>query len=261
MVVVIETSEEVKCPYCHSDAVVKFGKYKGVQRYYCKLCKRKFKHDDKLFKMKSNTDQIAYALQAYYDGGSSVREIGRDIKDETGKEPSTETIYSWIQKYSQYLTDSIKDYHPRVGTHWIADETAIKIAGQNVWLWDIIDEDTRYLLASRLSTSRKTQDAQTLINRAIQTAGFNPKIVTTDKLSAYFDVFYGKGAEHQLGNPFATDETSTSLIERWHGTVKNRTKTMRDLKNLETAHDFVNGFLAYYKRKLTLIIRIILGKN
>ena len=139
MSVIIETTEVVNCPHCQSEAVVKFGTYKGVQRYYCKACKRKFKHDDKQFKMKSETEQIATALHDYYDGGSSVRAIGRHILQETGSTPSTATIYEWIQKYTQYITDSIKDYHPKVGTKWIADETVIKIAGQNVWLWDIID--------------------------------------------------------------------------------------------------------------------------
>jgi transposase-like protein len=196
--------------------------------------------------MKSETEQVATALHDYYDGGSSVRSIGRHILQETGSTPSTATIYEWIQKYTQYITDSIKDYHPKVGDVWIADETAVKIGGQNVRLWDIIDSKTRYLLATRLSVSRTTRDAQILMDRAKKTAGKNPRVVLTDRLASYLDVDYGKGAEHRQGSPFATNEDSTSQIERWHGTVKARTKVMRDLKNLETAHDFVQGFLAYY---------------
>lgn len=247
MSVEIQTIETVKCPHCNCEAVVKFGTYKGVQRYYCKVCNRKFKHDDKQFKMKSDTEQVATALHDYYDGGSSVRAIGRHILTETGKKPSTATIYEWIQKYTQYITDSIKDYHPKVGDVWIADETVIKVGGQKVWLWDIIDSQTRYLLATRISTARHTGDAQVLMDRAIKLAGKHPKAVITDKLSAYGDVDYGKDAEHKHGTPFGkTEDDHTSQIERWHGTVKNRTKVMRDLKNLETAHDFVAGFLAFY---------------
>lgn len=246
MPVTIQTTETVTCKHCGSTAVLKYGSYKGVPRYWCKSCKRKFKADDKQFKMKTATEQVATALHDYYDGGSSVRAIGRHILQETGSTPSTATIYEWIQKYTQYITDSIKDYHPHVGDTWIADETVLKIGGQNVWLWDIIDSDTRYLLASRLSASRTTRDAQILMDRATKQAGKSPKIVVTDKLSSYLDVSYGKGAEHRQGSPFSTSEDSTSLIERWHGTVKSRTKVMRDLKNLETAHDFVAGFLAYY---------------
>lgn len=248
MPVEIQTVETVKCPHCDSEAVVKYGSYKGVPRYWCKVCQRKFRWVDKQFKMRLPTEQIATTLHDYYDGGSSVRAIGRHVLSETGSTPSTATIYEWIQKYTQYLTDSIKGYKPKVGSVWIADETAVKIAGQNVWLWDIIDQDTRYLLASRLSTSRTARDAQILIDRAIKLAGKEPEVVLTDKLASYLDIRYGKDTEHRQGSPFAIKSSgeSTAQIERFHGTVKARTKVMRDLKNLETAHDFVAGFLAFY---------------
>lgn len=246
MSVEIVTTETVACKHCGSTAVVKYGSYQGVPHFFCKSCRRKFKADDKLFKMRTPTEQLATALHEHYDGGSSVRAIGRRILQETGKSPSTATVNEWIQKYTQYITDSIKDYHPKVGDTWIADETVVKIGGQNLWLWDLIDSETRYLLASRLSTSRTTRDAQILMDRAKKTAGKSPKAVVMDKLGSYLDIDYGKGAEHRQGSPFATDDDSTSRIERWHGTIKARTKVMRGLKNLESAHDFVEGFLAYY---------------
>lgn len=246
MSVIIQTSETVCCRHCGSHAIVKYGSYKGVPRYFCKTCNRKFKRDDKQFRMKTSTEQVATALHDYYDGGSSVRAIGRHILSETGSTPSTATIYEWIQKYTQYATDSIKDYKPKVGDTWIADETVVKIGGGQYWLWDIIDADTRYLLATRLSNSRTTKDAQILMDKAIKTAGKHPKAVITDKLPSYQDVRYGKDAKHRQGSPFTKGDDSTSRIERWHGTVKARTKVMRDLKNFETAHDFVNGFLVYY---------------
>jgi len=248
MGVEIVTTEIVACKHCGSKAVVKYGSYKGVPRYFCKSCHRKFKRDDTQFKMRLPTEQMATALHDYYDGGSSVRSIGRHILQETGSTPSTATIYEWIQRYTQYITDSIKSYQPKVGDVWVADETVLKLGGHNVWLWDIIDDKTRFLLASRLSQSRTTRDAQILMDRAIRTAGKEPKVVITDKLSSYLDVSYGKDAEHRQGSPFSIKDSgeSTSQIERFHGTMKARTKVMRGLKNIETAHDFVDGFLAYY---------------
>jgi len=36
-------SEQVdQCPHCHSEAVIKWGNYKGMDRYMCKNCKRTF---------------------------------------------------------------------------------------------------------------------------------------------------------------------------------------------------------------------------
>ncbi len=245
MSVIITTNETVTCRRCGSQAVVKYGAYKGVPRYFCKTCNRKFKRDEKQFKMKTDTEQVATAMHDYYDGGSSVRAIGRHILQETGTNPSTATIYEWIQKYTKYAIESIKAYHPKVGNKWIADETVLKIGGQNVWLYDIIDSETRYLLASRLCVSRTTKDAQMLMDRAIKVAGKHPKTVCTDKQNSYLDVSYGDDAEHHQGSPFSKED-NTNLIERWHGTVKARTKVMRGLKNLESAIEFTKGFEAYY---------------
>jgi len=236
---------DVNCKYCKSENVIKYGKYGCVQLYFCKACDSKFKDNDYLFHMKTPANQVTSALNMYYEG-MSIKAIRRNLYQEHGNMPSTATIYWWIMKYTQYATDSIKDYKPKeIGDSWVADETVVEIDGKNIWLFDIIDEKTRYLLATRLTRSRTTQDAQMLIDRAIKTAGKEPKTVTTDKLASYLDVRYGKDAEHRQGG-IARVEDNTQKIERFHETLKQRTKTMRGLKNLESAHDFLNGWLVHY---------------
>jgi len=243
----INQSNNMACKNCGSEAVVKFGTYKGVQRYWCKSCQRKFKADDITFHMKTDANEVSSALNMYYEG-MSIKAIRRHLQQEHGHTPSTATIYEWIQKYTKYAIDSIRDYHPKVGNIWIADETVLKIDGQNVWFWDIIDDKTRFLLASRVSRSRTTKDAQILVDRAIKTASKEPKEVITDKLASYLDVRYGKDAEHRQGSPFSikTSGESTSQIERFHGTLKARTKVMRGLKSIESAVEFTKGWLVHY---------------
>ena len=250
MTIPIQVNQEtnpVHCKNCDSTATVKYGTYGGKQLWWCKVCQKKFKADDTTFHMKTDVNEVSSTLHMYYEG-MSISAIQRHLKQEFNHAPSTATIYEWIQKYTQYATDSINGYHPKVGNIWIADETVLKVGGHNVWFWDIIDEKTRYLLASRVSRSRTTRDAQMLIDRAIKTAGKAPETVLTDKLASYLDVNYGKGAEHVHGSPFRFKETgeSTSEIERFHGTLKSRTKVMRGLKTFETATDFTQGWLAYY---------------
>ena len=152
----------LNCKYCQSENIIRYGKYKEVQLYYCKDCYSKFKDDDTLFHMKTPANQVSSALNMYYEG-MSIKAIRRNLKQEYGNMPSTATIYEWVQKYTQYATDSIKGYEPKkIGETWIADETVIEIDGQNVWLFDIIDYDSRFLLATRISRSRTTRDAQML---------------------------------------------------------------------------------------------------
>ncbi len=83
------------------------------------------------------------------------------------------------------------------------------------------------------------------MDKAIKTAGKSPEVVITDKLASYLDVNYGKGTEHRQGG-IARVEDNTQKIERFHGTLKARTKVMRGLKNFESALEFTKGWLVHY---------------
>ncbi len=260
--IINQNNNQITCKYCQSENTIKKGLYKGVQRYWCKECKRKFKADDRLFKMKLPADQVSRALNSHYEG-LSIRSICRQIKEETGSEPSTNAVYGWIEKYTDVAVNSIKDYHPKVGDTWICDETFVRVdkSKANVenpysksrkakWVvfWDVIDADTRYLLASYLTTTRGTKDAQALMEKAAKVAGKVPKVVVTDNLAAYLDgveLAFGADTEHRKGGPFDIQNNS-NLIERFHGTLKARTKVMRALKNRDTLEKFTDGWLVHY---------------
>ena len=75
-----------------------------------------------------------------------------------------------------------------------------------------------------------------------------PKVVITDKLRAYIDgieLAFGSDTEHRQGGAFNV-KNSTSLIERFHNTLKERTKVMRDLRNKDTLKRFTDGWLVHY---------------
>ena len=235
---------DVVCKYCGFSAVSKYGSYHGTPLYWCKVCRRKFKADSALFGMRTPAERVAHALNDHYEG-QSLNSIMRSFESHDGYDVSDVAIKKWVDRFAKAAVATTKDLHPSVGSTWVADETVLKIGGQNVWLWDVIDSDTRFLLATRLSPTRTTRDAQILMDRALAKAGKPPKVVVTDKLGSYLDVNYGKGAEHEQGGPFSI-ESSTSLIERFHGTLKDRTKVMRGLKSLEAAHEFLDGWLVHY---------------
>ena len=244
-------TEEIKCKDCGSTAVVKFGSYKGVQRYYCKACKRKFKADNDLFHMKVPADYVSSALSMYYSG-MSVNDICTTLKQEHNYYPSNSIIYKWIDKYTPMAIKHFREYHPQVGDVWIADETVLNLDGEHsIWFYDIIDRDTRFLLASRVAISRTTNDAEILMERAEKCAGKKPKEVLTDRNRSYEDGIekaYGSDTEHVIGNPFKEKETgeSTSEIERFHGTLKDRTKVFRSFRDIDTLIQFTDGWLVYY---------------
>jgi transposase-like protein len=197
--------------------------------------------------MKTPYIQVASALDDYYKG-KSINAIRDSLNVHYQNCPSSKTVYGWIQKYTDDVSKRFREYHPQVGNVWIADETVLEIDGKNVWMYDIIDEKSRFLLATRITTARTTKDAQMLMEQAEKRAGKKPKLVITDKQNSYLDgieLAYGADTEHLQSSPFApTDDTQR--IERFHGTLKERTKVMRGLKSIDTAIEFIDGYLAYY---------------
>jgi transposase-like protein len=235
------------CKYCKSEAIVKRGKYKGIQLYWCKVCQRKFKGDDALFHMKVPAEYVSRTLSDYYTG-KSIGNIAIILKQETGYYPSKHIVYYWVDKFTNVAINHFKQYKPKVGDVWVADETMLDMNNRKVWFWDIIDTKTRFLLASRVSLSRTTEDAQLLMERAYERAGKAPKVIITDKLRSYLDGIeqtFGADTDHIEASPFAGEE-STAIVERFQGTLKDRTKVMRGFKDMDTLIHFTDGFLAYY---------------
>jgi putative transposase len=247
----IVTVTPVICKNCGSGEIVKFGTYKGVQRYFCKSCKRKFKADDTAFHTKYPAEWESSAVDMYFRG-MAIKDISEHLKQEHGYSPSKSIITKWINKYTDMARKQFKDYHPQVGGIWIADETMLDIDGEHkVWFYDIIDQDTRFLLASRVTLSRTTKDAEMLMLDAEKCAGKKPQEVITDQNNSYLNGIYdayGGDSVHVIGNPFSRKETgeSTSEIERFHGTLKDRTKVFRAFRDVETLIQFTDGWLVYY---------------
>lgn len=50
------------CKFCGSKRIVRYGRYRNVQRWWCKDCQRKFVHNEALPKMKTPIIQVASAL-------------------------------------------------------------------------------------------------------------------------------------------------------------------------------------------------------
>jgi transposase-like protein len=197
--------------------------------------------------MKTPINEIGSVLNMYY-GGMPIDAIQAQLNLQHGKYLSEPAIYKWIVRFTKEAIVKAKDFKPKVGNVWLADETGLNVGNRNVWFWDIIDAKSRYLLASHISVGKTTEDAQILIEKAIKRAGKMPEVVITDKLSAYIegiDLATGGRAAHIRSKPF-TDENSTNVIERFHGTLKQRTNVIHHFKDLDTARLLTEGWLIHY---------------
>ncbi|MDD4860195.1 MAG: DDE-type integrase/transposase/recombinase [Dehalococcoidales bacterium] len=253
------------CKFCGSQHTRKFGTYKGIQNYYCDDCRTKFTDTDALPHGRVSPSFIAGALNQFYNG-ASFHDIEADIDQRTNEGISHTAIIKWVNKYTADAVKATKDLKPNVGNTWIADETFVRVDKKRkgdpeivnpysksrkakwVVFWDIIDAKTRFLLASHLATTRGLEDARILMEKAQKRAGKTPKVVVTDHLKSYIEGIeraYGSETIHKHTSAFEV-RNDNNLIERFHGSLKERTKVMRAQKNRSTLQRFTDGWLVHY---------------
>jgi putative transposase len=238
---------KLTCKYCRREHVIKYGKYKDVQYYYCKDCRHKFTSMDTIPKMQYSTSKISDAINMFYEG-MSLKEIRRNFIQQHNDYISDVTAFNWIRRFTEIAVKEASQYKPQVGSVWVAGETIIDIDGDDAWLWDIIDTRTRFLIATHMSYTRTKEDANILMNKAYIATGMIPRTIYTNKLKMYLEgieLTFGSGTVHKRGSSFDV-ENNTNMIKRMQGTIKSRTKVMRGLHTLESARQYMAGWLVHY---------------
>lgn len=239
--------EPIRCKWCGSVDVMKYGSRKDVQEYICQKCGRKFIAKDAPYKSQTPAEQISAALAMFYDG-LSFAEIARRMAEDYGNPVVESTVYRWVINYTMKAVNELESLKPKVSDTWVVDETVIKVGGNNLWFWDVIDEETRFLLASHLSKARTIEDVVFFMRKARKQAGKAPRWILSDGMVAYPDGIervFGADAKHVQAKGI-THEINTNLIERFHGTLKDRVKVLRGFKTTDTASLLLEGFLVHY---------------
>jgi transposase-like protein len=245
----------ITCPRCGSEETMKYGTESGVQQYICSKCRSKFNAKGAPKWLHTPANQVAAALAMFYDG-LSFADVSRRLYQDYGNYVNPSTVYRWMQRYTKEAIAAFSGYRANTGKIWAADETMLGVRGSKtkegsnntIWFWDVIDEDSRFLLASHMSQTRTIGDAEALFTQARQRAINAPRFIVTDKLRAYLDGIervFGSEVLHIQSQGMATS-THNNSVERFHGTIKERTKVMRDLKSRESAKLIMDGWLVHY---------------
>jgi transposase-like protein len=203
--------------------------------------------------MKNNPKIITLVMDLYFKG-ISYRKIVDHLKQFYGIKISHVALIKWIRKYVQLMKTYVDSFTPQTSGIWHTDEMTVSLKEnkQMDWLWNLMDNDTRFLLASQLSQKREIKDAREVFAEAKALAKVQPAFVVTDGLRAYQDAFNKEF--FTLRNPRTIHvrlaglrkETNNNIIERLHGTIRERTKVMRGLDNENSAQTIIDGNRIYY---------------
>jgi transposase-like protein len=177
-----------------------------------------------------------------------IANIGNYLQREYGYHPSKSVVYEWIDKYTTMAIEHFRNCKPQVGDSWILDETILDVDGRKIYFWDIIDVQTRFLLASRALLHHTSEDVQKLMESAFKRASKAPKVIITNKLSSCpgsIELNFSAATEHSRSLSFVFKE-NTALIELFRGALKGRIKVMRGFKDFDTLIEFAEGFLVFY---------------
>jgi transposase-like protein len=236
-----------ECKYCGSNSVIKYGYYSGIQRWWCKECKRKFADNKAPPGMKTSTNQIAFTLTMYLEG-RTINYIRRKLQEIYNSYPSDSTLYNWIEQFTKRAILAEKKLKPKVGETWIAHETPIVIGEREAWFWDIIDIDTGYILASKLCMKRTASAARVLMTKAINKAAKLPRVVISDRLNSYIsDIEFSFGIEtRHIKTRRINIDSNTQLLEKLHSALKARTVIVERFKNINSARTLIRGWPVHY---------------
>ena len=245
--VVIQEVNISTCVFCHSPNIKKFGvrhnKAGDIQRFLCADCQKTFSVNIGFERMKHNPQAITSAMQLYFSG-ESLRNTTRSLKL-LGVEVSYRTILNWIKKYVRLMEKYAETLTPNVSDTWRADEIYIKVKGAMKYLFAMMDDETRFLIAQEVAETKMKHDARVLFHRAKRLMGKQPKTLITDGLASYSvacdQVFDGTKHIRQIR---LQGQVHNNKMERMNGEIRDREKTMRGIKTKRTT--ILRGYQLYH---------------
>ena len=171
----------------------------------------------------------------------SPRELAVRFTDSQGYFVSEATVYRLLKAHDLITSPAFivmkaasefTDKTSRPNEMWQTDFTYLKIIGWGwMYLSTILDDYSRYIIASKLCTTMKAEDVTDTLEMALAASGCDqahvrhkPRLLSDNgpsyvagELAAYIEA---QSMSHVRGAPFHPQ--TQGKIERWHQTLKNR---------------------------------------
>ena len=188
------------------------------------------------------------AVEMYFDG-LSYRRIAGNMDQFFGRETGSTSVYRWVRELTEKADSVVKPMKVETGGVRVADEVVVKVGGKNYLLFNVMDSDTRFVLAAYRSPVRTTRAAATALALARERAENPPQQIKTDGLRSYHDAvpraFPTRPVKPVVSQGIKA-EINNNLSERLQGTIRDRDKTLRELKARETGQAYVDGLALHY---------------
>jgi transposase-like protein len=240
------------CLFCKSGNIKKYGIRKNrnysIQRFVCTDCHKTFSENIGFEKLKHNPKGITTAIQLYFSG-ESLRNVAKSLRL-LGMDVSHQAIYNWISKYTGLMEKYLDKIVPQVGETWRADEIFLKIKGDMKYLYAMMDDETRFWIAKQVADTKYTQDVRPMFEQAKETAQRKPEVLITDG-AQNFQTAYRKEFQTwtlprtvHIRHIHMKGDKNNNKMERLNGEIRDREKTMRGLKKMDSP--LIEGYRIFH---------------
>ncbi|NNN17781.1 MAG: IS1/IS6 family transposase [Thermoplasmata archaeon] len=182
------TPSAVVCESCRSTQVVSDGvrhnKSGDVQTYLCRTCGKRFADRRGFHNRRSDPEKIAISLDLYFRG-LSLHKVAEHLRQVYDLKISHVTIYRWVVHYGKLAAQWMDAQGARTGDRWHIDETVVNVNGEHTYLWNVLDGESRFLLATHISHNRDMDNTRAPIRKAKAVTPDRPVDVLTDGMNSY----------------------------------------------------------------------------
>jgi putative transposase len=255
-------SQSVECPKCRlSNNVVKDGRRKNksgeIQKYLCRVCNYRFIVNIGFEHSKKNPRIITLAIDLYFKG-VSLRKVADHIKQFHNVKVDHTSILDWLHRFADEVAPFVDSMTPpHVSGIYHVDEMMVHVRkektekGHYAWLWNLMDDTTRFWISSKISQRREIADARAVFQDQKQKTG-KPKAIIHDGLPSYNEAFqreyYTKKNPRvkNIRSISVRNEGLNSRLERLNGTMRDREKVMRGMHSKESAQKIIEAMRIHY---------------
>ena len=170
----------------------------------------------------------------------SYRDV-EELMQIRGVDVDHSTIQRWVFKFSPEFEKKMNKRKHRTGDSWRMDETYVKVAGQDRYLYRAVDKQGNtvdFLLTKR----RQKMSAQKFFNKAIKNNG-KPRVINIDKSGSNFAAIRVVNRRGLFAKNIKIRQCKylNNMVEQDHRSVKRRIINMTGFKEFESAQRTPSG--------------------
>ncbi|MGH9975811.1 MAG: IS6 family transposase, partial [Nitrososphaeraceae archaeon] len=168
------------------------------------------------------------------------------------------SVLRWIQRFAEVVSPFVNGITPpHLSGIYHVDEMMIHVrrekmeVGHYQWLWNMMDNTTRFWISGIVSQRREIADARKVFQDA-KTKTANVTAIIHDGLWSYDEAFQKEyftlknRRVHNVRSISVRNQGFNSKVERLNGTMREREKVMRGMQNKQTAQKVLEAMRIYY---------------